>query len=68
MNEQPNTTNKLMVGGGSAALVIIIVWAVKTWAHTDIPTEVAMALSTVISLGAAHYTPVNKPKDEDCGA
>jgi len=58
MDNQPNTTAKLIAGGGSGAIVIIIVWALRTWAHVDMPTEVAMALSTVISLGAAHFTPV----------
>lgn len=64
MNEQPNTTNKLVNGALAGAIVTVIVWASKAFAHVDIPTEVAMAISTIISLAAAHFTPVGQPKQE----
>jgi len=59
---QPNTTAKLLAGGGAGALTVIVVWALKQWAHTEVPTEVAMALSTIISIGAAHFTPLGPSK------
>ncbi len=69
MNEQPNVTLKLLAGGGAGSLVIIIVWALETWATVHgqplkVPTDVAMALSTVISLAAAHYTPIGNFKSD----
>lgn len=62
MNDQPNTTLKLISGGGAGACVIILVWSLKTWAGVEMPDYVQMAMSTVISLGAAHFTPVDPPK------
>jgi hypothetical protein len=65
MSQQPDTSNKVWVGVGAGAITTIVVWALKQWAKVDVPTEVAMALSTVISIAAAHYTPINSPKDPD---
>ena len=59
---QPNTTNKLWVGGAAGSAVIVINWALKTWAKVEMPTEVAMAVSTIITLVAAHLTPVGEDK------
>lgn len=60
MAVQPDPTGKLWVGGGASAVVIVIQWMLKTWGHVEMPTEVAMALSTIVGLAAAHFTPVGK--------
>jgi len=41
---------------------MIVVWAVKTWGKVDIPPEIAVAISTVISFGASYFTP---PQESD---
>ena len=41
---------------------MIVVWAVKTWGKVDIPPEIAVAISTVISFAASYLTP---PRESD---
>lgn len=64
MSDQPSTTGKLMAGGGAgAAAVIILAWGVKAGLGIDIPDYVQNAIGIIITLLAAHLTPVDKPKD-----
>jgi hypothetical protein len=62
MSDQPNTSNKLVAGGtAGAAAVIILAWGVKQFTNIEIPDYVQNAIGIIISLTAAHLTPVNAP-------
>lgn len=61
MNEAPNTAAKFLNGGGTGALIIIIVWVLKQWAHVDVPTEVSMAMATLIPMVVFHFSGNPKP-------
>ncbi len=40
----------------AGALTTLIVWALQTWAHVEVPIEVTGALTTIASVIACHYT------------
>lgn len=43
-------TRKVTAGALAGALSVVVVWGLKQFAHTDIPGEVASALTTILSL------------------
>lgn len=50
-------TSKVQAVGLAAALTTIVVWLVKTLAHVDMPTDVAMAVQGVIVVLVGYLTP-----------
>lgn len=65
LNPQPNTNNKLVAGGLGGAVAIIVAWLLKEYTNVDMPDYVEMALSTIISLGVAHFTPIRDYQVDD---
>lgn len=63
MNDAPSTNNKLVTGGLAGAVVVVLAWVLKQYTSVDMPDYVEMALSTIISLGVAHLTPPDPPKE-----
>lgn len=65
MDPQPNTNAKLGWGTAAAAIstgiTTCVPWALRTWAHVDMPAEVAIALggavSGIVGLMTAHFVP-----------
>ena len=47
-------TRKVTAGALAGALSVAIVWAVKEFTGTEIPPEVASALTTILSLGTSY--------------
>ena len=47
-------TRKVTAGALAGALSVLVVWAVKQIAGTEIPAEVASALTTILSLGTSY--------------
>lgn len=50
-------TSKMQAVGLAAAITTIVVWLVRTLAHVDMPTEVAMAVQAVIVVLVGYATP-----------
>ncbi|MHB8815837.1 MAG: hypothetical protein ACYDAE_21605 [Steroidobacteraceae bacterium] len=50
-------TNKLAASGIAGSVTAIVVWAVKQWGSVDVPADIAVAISTVISFVAGYFTP-----------
>lgn len=50
-------TNKTLAGALAGAVTMILVWAVKQWGHVDVPAEIAIAISTVVSFATSYLTP-----------
>lgn len=40
----------------AGALTTVIVWAVSTWGHVEVPVEVQGAIITIAATLAAHFT------------
>jgi putative flippase GtrA len=59
---QPTTkpTRKVAVGGVTGAVTGIIVWAVGL-AGIEIPAEVAVYISTILSFAASYFVPDAEP-------
>lgn len=55
MRQKPET--KVTVATLAAAVVTIVVWILRTFAHVDIPAEVAVAMSTVAVAIAGYFAP-----------
>lgn len=54
-SDAPQAMNpKIAASGIAGAASIILVWVVQTFTGVDVPTEIGMALTTVIS-GLAGY-------------
>lgn len=49
--------NKAVAAGLAGALTIIIAWVMSQFFHITLPPEVATAFTTVLSTGAAYFTP-----------
>jgi len=41
----------------AAAVTIVVVWLLRTFAHVDVPAEVALAISTVAIAAAGYLAP-----------
>lgn len=50
-------TNKTIAGGLAGALTAILVWGVKQAWQIDVPAEIAVAISTVITFVVSYVTP-----------
>ncbi len=50
-------TNKVLAGAAAGALAAIITWASKAFGHVDVPSDIAIALSTLITFGVQYMTP-----------
>jgi len=50
-------TNKTVAGGLAGALTMIVVWALHQWGKVDVPAEIAVAISTVLSFAVSWSTP-----------
>jgi hypothetical protein len=61
MAENSKTTNrpkrKVTVGAFTGAVIVVLVWALKTFAKIEVTSEVAAALTTVLSFGSSYLTP-----------
>lgn len=53
----PAPTAKVMVGAMCGAVSMIAAWCMKQFAHIDVPAEIAIAFSTVLSFAASYMTP-----------
>lgn len=49
-----NSTFAAAIGG---AVTTIVMWAAKTWLHSDIPIEVGTAVTTIIMALITHLVP-----------
>ena len=47
-------TNKVAAGALAGALTVVLVWALKQFAHTEMPAEIAMALQVLITFGTQY--------------
>ncbi len=50
-------TNKVFAGAAAGALAAIIAWAVKAFGHTDVPPDIAIAITTLITFGVQYAVP-----------
>lgn len=48
---------KVIAGGVAGAIVTILIWFAGTFAHVDIPAEVAASLVVVLSFLVSYITP-----------
>jgi hypothetical protein len=54
-------SNKTIAGAVASALGLIIVWALRTYAHQDIPDAVAGAGVSLLTLLVAYLVPETRP-------
>jgi len=52
----PVQNSTFAVGVGSAA-ALLVVWALNTYAHANIPAEEAGAINTLVALLLSHFVP-----------
>lgn len=50
-------TRKVTVGAFTGALMVVIAWAIKQWGHVDVPAEVAVAASGVLTFAVQYMVP-----------
>lgn len=50
-------SNKIYAVGAAGAAVTIIVWGIQTFTGATVPADVALAMSTVISVLAGYFMP-----------
>lgn len=50
-------SQKVAAGALAGALTTIAIWAIKTFAHQDIPGEVAAAITTVLTFIVSYIVP-----------
>lgn len=50
-------TNKVTAGVLAGAVMVVLVWATKTFAHTDVPAEVSVGLLTVVTFVVQYMVP-----------
>ena len=67
MNPSATPTNKVLAGALAGALAAILTWVVKTFAHQDVPAEIGVAVSTVITFAVQYMVPDsnNQPPKEN---
>jgi hypothetical protein len=54
-------TNKVAAGVLAGALMVLLAWAVKTFAQIELPTEVSMAGSTLITFVVQYFVTDAEP-------
>ncbi len=50
-------TNKVAAGALAGAIMAVLVWGVKAFAHVDMPAEIVVASSTIITFGIQYLVP-----------
>lgn len=58
-------TNKVAAGAVTGALTAIIVWVVRQWGQVEMPPEIAVAVSTVLSFIVSYMTPPNESAQQE---
>lgn len=55
---EPNAvpTRKVAVGGAAGAIATIVVWASKAYAGVEIPAEIAVALTALVTFALQYIT------------
>ena len=53
--------NKVSVGAATGALTALICWGLKQFGAIEVPGEIAVAISTVLSFVASYVTPLEQP-------
>lgn len=54
-------SDKTVAATIATAVGLIVVWALQTYAHTDIPAPVAGAGVTLLTLAVGYFVPENRP-------
>ena len=54
-------TRKVTAGALAAALTTILVWVLSEFAGVELPPEVAAAVTSILTLGAAYIVPERAP-------
>lgn len=57
-------TNKVFAGALAGAVAVIIAWAAKAFGHTDMPPEIAAAVSTVLTFVVQYIVPDSTGDDQ----
>jgi hypothetical protein len=58
MAEQSNVpTRKVAIGGAAGAVATILVWASKAFGGVEVPAEIAVALTALITFGLQYAIP-----------
>lgn len=57
-------TNKIMVGALAGAVMTVVAWAAKQWGKIDVPAEVAVA-GTAIITAVLQYVVPDAPSSTD---
>lgn len=54
--DQPSAkpTRKVAAGGIAGAVTMIAVWAAKLFGNVDVPAEIAVAISTLVSFATSY--------------
>lgn len=50
-------TKKVTAGVLAGALAAILVWAAKQFAHVDVPAEIGVAASTILTFATQYLVP-----------
>ncbi len=50
-------TNKVLAGTAAGALSAIVAWGVKSLGHIDVPPEIAVAITTVVTFVVQYWVP-----------
>lgn len=48
---------KVAAGGAAGAVTTIVVWALSSFVHIDVPSEVAAALTLLVMFGVSYFVP-----------
>lgn len=57
-------TRKVAIGAVAGAAMIIIAWCAKAFGKVELPAEVAMAGTTIITAVVQYFVPDAAPPDE----
>lgn len=61
-------SDKVSVATIAAALASILVWALQTYAHTELPDVVQGAVVVLLTLGCSYLWPENHPSPSGIAA
>jgi hypothetical protein len=50
-------TRKVAIGGAAGAVATIVVWASKAFGDVEVPAEIAVALTALITFGLQYMVP-----------
>jgi hypothetical protein len=54
-------TRKVAIGGAAGAVATILVWACKAFGGVEVPAEIAVALTALITFGLQYLVPDKEP-------